>query len=696
MGARRKHGSGNGWYMKARITWLVLLFGVMIFPCLFPVAPVAAGSLTFNGTAGYIKNEDESGSSRLNQNTTVNFHQTLTPVLDFDETVRYSSSYENDRDTESVAPTGNILLNNDLFYLDLSGTVQKFRNSDSANMENRNWQSRLRSNWAWDFIPALQLGYGESWVADDENPAVIDGKSSNSDLMADWDLKIAKVYYSINDSISDDYVADSTSTATNQYLRLSSDHALWDNRITVSFQGQYSSNKQDFTALLGEDGTVLVPVWISETRGLADFKKNEMPEWDELQPSLPPAEVEKRYDIGMQVDSQQVNVVYLYTDKDIALDAVLFRWNVFHSMDGENWTPQSPSPTPVYNRNLQRFELEIPEQHARYILLEESEVPTTENFTITRVEAFTRRSGAPGEKIKTESETSHYTADTSLGWRITDAWMTGYSLTLEDGETATGDDIDRTFHTSYLAWSPDQMFSSRMTVSEQISQLSLDEPEERDRSYALTCASQLLSTLDMDLGVTRTESYEDDTLVDTGYNYNAFFTALIFPDLTSTLDMVYFTRRDEETDDLSQDFSQTLRFTARLTPGLTTELAGIYTTSRGEKDSWSTASQLTVSWRASDILSMNFSGIQTWESDDDTPFLYTTSVTIAPTYKTQVSFGYSHQETSDNYNAFFSWTINRIFSCDLFATYVERDVVGRAADRDRNRYTVGGQINVRY
>ncbi|OKY74846.1 MAG: hypothetical protein BM485_11455 [Desulfobulbaceae bacterium DB1] len=694
--------------MKAGITQqsIVAVFLTLLMALIADCAH--AKPITFNGTASYSKEEDESGTSSFNQNTTLNFDQTLTPVLGLDESVRYSTSYEEDRDTESIAPTVNLQLNNDIFYLDLSGTSQQMRNSESSNLDNKNWQSRWRSNWQKDYVPVIQFGYGQSQTIDDEDPARIDSKNNNSDMMVDWDLLVGKIYYTINKNISDDYAANSTNTATNQYLRLTSDKSLWQDRVNISFQGQYSSNKQNFSADLGSSGTVLGPrVTITDMRGVVDFDDAKMPEWEkDMASPLPQVTSLRRYNLAVKLDApQQVNVLYLYTDKDLSADAALFRWDVYQSSDGKKWTAQTPSPLPIYNRTMQRFELEIPEQHARYIMLEERQIQLLEDFNITNVQAVPIITGTAGQKVESESETTHYTADTGISWKITEAWMTGYSLTLEDGETALGDDIDRTANSAYLSWVPVDFFSSRMSASESRSQEVADDPEEKGRSYAVSCASQLLPTLDMDLGVTRSENYEDDALIDSGYNYNAYFTALLFPDLTSTLDLVYFTSREEETDLFSQDYSQTLRFIARLTPGLTTELAGIYSTSRGETDSWSKGANLTVSWRASDILAMSVSGTQTWESDDSTPFLYNMTISLAPTYKTQLSLGYSHQEETDSYNANYTWILNDIFSLQFYANYVDRkesdSETGRVSrffndDRNDSRLAFGGQLNVRY
>jgi len=214
-----------------------------------------------------------------------------------------------------------------------------------------------------------------------------------------------------------------------------------------------------------------------------------------------------------------------------------------------------------------------------------------------------------------------------------------------------------------------------------------DEDEDKTRFYALSFSSLLLPTLDMNYGVTRSDTYEADVKTNTSYNYNMFLTALIFPDLTSNLDLAYITDRDEETDDTSQDFNSTLKFTARLNPAMTVDLTERYNTSNAEESTWTAASLIGVSWRPSDILSMQVGAGQEWQSDESSDFTNYLTVTIAPTYKTQLNVSYSHSQSSDDYSASYNWTINRIFSMHAYCTYI---------DEDETEFAYGGQFVIRY
>ena len=394
----------------------------------------------------------------------------------------------------------------------------------------------------------------------------------------------------------------------------------------------------------------------------------------------------ERYNLAIQVDSQQVDTIYVYTATDLTDDANLFQWEVYYSDNGTMWFLSPPSPAPTYNNTFNRFELDITQLNSRYIMLVEKDIPTSADFDITRVEAFTRVAGIVGDEFTSRIETKNYLADSTLGWRIFPDLKFTYNLILEDGETAAGDDIDRTYNSGSLLWTPSLMFSSTLTASESRKQTG-DEDEDKTRFYSAGFSSQLLPTLDVNVNVTKNDSYEDDKKTDTGYNYNFYMTAILFPDLSSNLDVVYITNRDEETNQLSQDFNSTLKFTARITPGLTIDLTENYTTSHAETETWTAFSMASVNWRPSDILSFQVIGVQRWEKDDSIPFLYYADVTIAPTYKTQLNLSYNHGETSDDYAANFTWTINKIFSVNAFTTYV---------DDEDSQFAYGSQLIVRY
>jgi len=676
---------------------IIFALFLMLFFC---GAIVQGKPLSFTGTGTYQHTEDEGSESQVSQSTTLEFDQPLTPVMSIDESVRYTTTFREGRETEAITPTLDYQINNDIFYFDLSGAWNKLRNSERSDLTSNNWQGRWISNWQKELWPLVQLNYGASSTKDDESPSRIDTESTFSGFNIDWDLLLAKVYYNIDLNETDNFVASSNDKSTNQLARLTTEKTFWQDRLNVNFLGQYANNTQDFETKIEPGGTALVPIHSIESRGgqaQLPRQPDDDPKWDDLT-SFPNTVIHhERYNVAIfQLSPQPVNVLYVYPKTDLGNDLWeteggnlnLFRWTVYTSPtgDGTDWALQGTATSSIYDSTQQRFEIEIPQVKAKYVMLVEDRIPTDHDFTIDRVEAKTRVTGDPGQKITRNTTYYSYLGDTSLRFRITPDlnWM--YNLILEDGETAVGDDISRTYNSTSLIWSPALTFSSTLSASESKDQIG-DEDEDLTRFYSLSFSSLLLPTLDMNWGVTRSDSYEEEVKTDTSYNYNMFLTALIFPDLTSNLDLAYITDRDEETDDTSQDFNSTLKFTARLNPAMTVDLTERYNTSNAETSTWLAASLIGISWRPSDILSMQVGAGEEWESDESSAFTNYLTVTVAPTYKTQLNLSYNRSESSDDYSASYNWTINRIFSMHAYCTYIEED---------ETEFAFGGQFVIRY
>lgn len=673
--------------------------------------------LSFTGTGTYQHTEDEGSESQVSQSTTMELDQTLTPVMSIDETVRYTSTFKKGSETEAITPSLDYQIINDFFYFDLSGTWNKLRNSERSDMTSSNWQGRWISNWQKELWPVVQLNYGASSATDDESPSRLDTESTSSGFNIDWDLLLAKIYYNIDLNESDNFVANSNDKSTNQLARLTTDKTFLQDRLNVSFLGQYSKNTQDYETRLAAGGTALVPIPRSsyESRGGVDpDDSDDDPEWTELAVGFAPVAANDRYNvvINQRAAEEPVDAIYIYTGDDLSeteegnLD--LFRWTVYYSNDGVNWryvdraTNLGPFP---YNHAERRFELRIPTLTARYIMLVEDDIPTDDNFTITQVEAYTEVTGQAGQKYTSKTDSFNYLGDTSVRLRINPDLHWTYNLILEDGETARGSDVDRTYNSSSLIWTPSLLFSSTLSASESVDQIELED-EEKNRFYSISFSSLLLPTVDINYGVTRSDEYVADEKTGTSYNYNMYLTALIFPDLTSNLDLAYITDRDEETDAEGKDFNSTLKFTARLNPEMTIDLTERYTTSNNEGSTdddtstndgdatWTAASIISMSWRPSDILSMQVGGGKEWESEESSALTYYLSLTVAPTYKTQLNLSYDHSDDADDYSASYNWTINHIFSMHAYCTYIEEDEIDE--DEDETEFAFGGQFVVRY
>jgi len=686
---------------------IILVLLLMVFLC---GDRVQGKPLSFTGIGTYQHTEDEGSESQVSQSTTINFDQPLTPVMRIDESVRYSTTFRGGRETEAITPSLDYQITNDIFNFDLSGTWNKLRNSESSDLTSSDWQSRWISNWQKELWPVVQLNYGASSTTDDESPSRIDSESTNSGFNIDWDLLLAKVYYNIDLNESDDFVANSNNQSINQLARLTTDKTFWQDRLNVSFLGQYAKNTQDFETRIEAGGSALVPVRGIESRGgQADLPRHpdDDPWWADLT-GFEPVKHDERYNVAIfQLSPQPVNAIYIYTDLAETETGNLnrFQWTVYSSNDndGKIWTREGSPTSQIYDSTRGRFELEIPQLRARYIMLVEESIPTDNDFTIQGVEAYTRVAGEPGRKITSKTDYYNYLGDTSVRFRITPDMQWMYNLVLEDGQTGVGDDIDRTYNSTSLIWSPSLSFSSTLSASESIDRIG-DEDEDKSRYYSISFSSLLLPTLDMNCGVTRSDNYEADVKTGSSYNYNMFLTALIFPDLTSNLDLSYNTTRDEETDATGKGFNSTLRFTARLNPELTIDLTERYYTSSNDGSSndalnngdstWTAASIISMSWRPSDILSMQVGGGKEWESDDSSPYTYYLSVGVAPTYKTQLNLSYNHSDGADDYSANYNWTINQIFSMRAYCTYIDEDETD--IDEDETKFAFGGQFVIRY
>ena len=71
--------------------------------------------------------------------------------------------------------------------------------------------------------------------------------------------------------------------------------------------------------------------------------------------------------LGVMVDFQQVDMIYLVTEDDISSYADNFGWDLYSSSNGVDWTLEEPDLLFVYDTQEQRFEFEVESQVHRYL-----------------------------------------------------------------------------------------------------------------------------------------------------------------------------------------------------------------------------------------------------------------------------------------------------------------------------------------
>lgn len=627
-----------------------------------------ASPVSFNGTVSSFHNEDGKNITFVDQNTTLNLDQQLTQVMQLSENIRYNSSWEGGINSESIAPTLSLLINNNLFGFDFTGTASNRRTTEGPNRNNHSWESRINSGWDKILWPNLQFTYGQSLAEDDQKPRVIDVESSNAGITIDWNILVADVFYSYDDQVTEDLVSQSEHSTISQIAGFDTRKSFLDRAIDTTFSYQFSTTTRDFTVEVNDGGFVLVPIVINESRGASYLLSDTTePEWGDLNPSLPVVISDQRYNLAIEVLVDDPDVLYLYTDDDLTDEAHLFLWEVYSSDDGINWTRIIPDATHIYDTLRQRFELTLPTVTERYIMFVERQVPTVADFSFTQVEGFKKVTGNIGDIIKDSRKTDIHQTNVSLAWHLSPDLTLSSNFSLEEG-SGSDYEYDEINTSGTLRWRPAESVLSSVNIGETREQRG-DEPESVKRSYGFSVSSQILPTLDINTALTRSEDYEDGVKTNTRYNSSILTSAVLFPDLNASLDLGYLTNRDEDSGDTNKDFSSIFLVTARLFPDMTATLEESYIESRSTDVTRTTGSRIVLTWRPSDILSVNANWSKEWENNRSQPEQYNISIGMAPTSKVQLTMGYNHSETKDTYDFTTNWHLNNIFTVYAGARY---------------------------
>ncbi|MEA3386193.1 MAG: hypothetical protein U9Q89_07060, partial [Thermodesulfobacteriota bacterium] len=472
----------------------------------------------------------------------------------------------------------------------------------------------------------------------------------------------------------------------NHFARLEINNSFWNNRFSFGWSGQYSNIKQEFSgpvgtprrvhAFQGLSGAPLDPSHgtLQETPALInyDFKTSAL----EIQP-------DEKENIGVRVNYQEVDLIYLYTVDNSIKTAHDFHWDLYFSDNGSDWDLNATDIHHSYNSSLLRFEFDIPKVKKNYIKLVTVQIPE-EDVSISEMDVMCRT-----ESKKEESTYENFLTDVHLGFRLTTDLNMNYSLSLETGKMDPGSDKDRRNQAGILSWTPSRYFAPSLSVSENRQDYE-DQPDTVSRSYSFMIASAPLSTLDLSIGATRNENYEDDDRQSTTHNYTLYTTAVLFPDLNSSLDLLYGTT-DNVDGENSQIYGAQCTLTARLSPKLTADLTGEYNKNKAETDSESKGGKLTLVWRPSDIFSLRGSGSRTWEKEGDDTTNFNMVLSLIPTHKTQLNIGYSYADstsTTQKYSFFWSWMVNQIFSINVNSNY-------QIAEKDEP-WSISGQLIARF
>ncbi len=376
------------------------------------------------------------------------------------------------------------------------------------------------------------------------------------------------------------------------------------------------------------------------------------------------------HNIAIKADFKVLDQVYLYTTTDVSAIAAGFTFALYTSDNGTNWQLNTLVQPKSYNSLEKRFEFPMASLNNLWLKLVVTSSPLS-TVDFTEIEAYRLVTGT--DEVELTSTSSSMITDLNLGARLTESLSLAYSLSYEDGEYGSGVDYERQNQSGHLKWQALPILTTTLGMNEATSQNG-DADESGSRSYTLNFDAIPLETVDVNMGLTRSEEYQGSERQSVNHSVGLYTTAALYPDLDSSLDINYRRLKRDDTGLQTKKYQGSLTLTARLVPRLTADLTTDYQHDLGDAGSERTGADLSLNWRASDMLSLHASGNKEWLGSDSQSEGATLALSLAPTDTTQFSLNYIYaksEERINKYSLFGSWSLGPHFTLQGNGSYSE-------------------------
>lgn len=624
------------------------LFALLLTLFCLPSSSLARQDITSN----WANNDSRNDGSDTNYSLTYSFdlEQEITETMSLQESFRSTNNWQ-EEDNQSLDPSVRFNINNDLFLFELYGAGSKQRYSDSSNQKRSNIEAVWSSTWNKRFWPNLRTSYGVDWQEDDESPNLTDTQNTSELLNVDWNLELFKVYYNYKKDDYSDYVSEGENIQTNHFARIEASHQFLANRLNLGFSHQYSETTEENSINLDETGTALVRQTLSQVLHGLDA--------DPADPMVTLTPVTALHDgdlltatsvatdgidspphnLALKVDFKIIDMIYLYTSDDQLSNSSSFAFDLYSSSDGSNWQLETTNLSFTYDSLEQRFELPLNSLNKLWLKVVITASPLS-TVTFSEIEAYQY---VTVSQLTTTSSSS--ITDINVGVLITDTITASYNVSIEDGEYGSGIDYERNNHTGSLQWQPMPNFTTTLGLNQTTNQNS-DAEENIKRSYTLNMDTSPLNTVDLNMGLTRSEEYIDGTRQSVNHTVGLLTTAALYPDLDSSLDLNYGYNTEDLTNETTRNYTTILILTAHLTPDLTSDLTTNHKQILGGDGSQTTSTILNINWRTSEKMSIHLTGQKEWLDFESSTEGADLTLTLAPTITSQFSLRYTYQNTS--------------------------------------------------
>ena len=595
-----------------------------------------AEPLSLTGDWEYQGGSGQAG--RLIQDYSADFsqHANLTELMGLDADLRYDRRIEPGLTRQDAIPSLSWSLNNYLFWLNLAATddEQSYDAPGRGNSSNRTLVANWNSTWQKrPFLPALTANFSKNWQNDAQEPHLQDQEGTGAGGSVDWNLALARVFYSYRQNDTQDAVTGDEYKSKNHQARISTDAAFWQGRGTASVSQQYAyttnesvSQVQNGVALARANGISsysaqtqpAIPFALPANGLLTDGNRDATAVAVVNNPTPP-------VNIGVRINFQQVDRLYLYAvdtsgNPLTASDSGAFTWDLYWSDDNLNWTLSQPL-TAYYNPAWKRFEFVLPGLSHDYLKLVARTAPALSTVNLTEIEAY-RAVSATGTQALTKDDQTTYQTDANLNLKLRSDLQLTSNVSYQQSNYTLSPDLTNTAVNSGLVWNPAALWTVRLNGNLNTRDR-VGLPTDEVRSYGASVGFPLLPTLDSVLGVTRSWYTSGGLSTSTGTTYALQLIAALYTDLSARLNLALDQRDGQGTTPGVDTTTGQILLTSRLKPGLTADWSGLYSSSSAAAGG-DYASDARLNWRLTDLMSVRGGLYNSW-SDSASSAAYDTS-----------------------------------------------------------------------
>lgn len=609
---------------------------------------------------------DNDGPWNLGQSYNLSIGHDFTSAIKMSGNFRYSTNERQGFDkTETMSPTLSLGLTNDLFRLSINGTQNQRWSGDSPKDTTTTWNSTIASNLTDKKWPKLRLSYGESNATNDASPRSQDTENKNFSTSMDYNWNFLQLVYNYRNSQSIDHITQRETDSQNHSSNIQIAKSIWDNKISFSGSYQYSKSTSTTSLTSNRGGSVVLDIPSSGAfAGLDSTPETDtLPSVQQLNDGntvtpttigLP--DIFNQLNVALQINFNPTNRLQVHFDRLLStITQQRLHWTLYTSIDGNNWTLHSEIPTIDFiDDNDQTYALlsvatEI--RTARYI---KTVITTDVGYDDAFLTEIIAQQSVLLTDQKTELSTSNETqqSQASIHYRPWEKIQIGYSFSQNKNTPSNGAVSTQKTHSinGHIDWN--RYFSLSLNMGES-TDIVEGLAENRSQSYSFSYLTSPIDSVNFSINGTRSNQFEDDSKTQTSDSISSNVTAIIIPDLTSSISYIWSKSTNYSSELVATNSSYTFNLMARISSRLNIS----YYLSQQE----SMTHRLSLSYRPSDLISTTLSVMKAEEATS-----YSTAIhwRITPKIQNNLSYNLTTADSDISHNATYnlSWNISQHLS----------------------------------